>query len=183
MLAPADDDDKLTLVDSVSGLLAVASIVPLDDVGAEVTKVVVVVAAAVAKVVAAVVLAPAADDTDTDATGALEELVELFKCGLRITSAAGPGGGEPTTVLLTMLANGLIGVDPIDCFFCLGALGLNKTGSSVDWIILAIGVLFVFDNGQQTAGMMRLRKQTDCFSLALSKTNQIHLRISLHSPS
>ena len=100
-------------------------------------------------------------------------------------SEAGLGGGEPMMVLLTMLENGFNWLPPnwSGFFFCLGAFGLNKTGSSVDWIMFAIGVLFALDKGQQTAGMMRFLKQTDCFRRALSSTSQMHFLISLHSPS
>jgi len=93
------------------------------------------------------------------------------------------GRGRPTMVLLTMLANGRIGVEPKGCFFGLGALGLKRTGSSVDWIMFAMGVLLALDTGQQTAGMIRFLRQTDCLRRALSNTSQMHLRMSLHSPS
>ena len=37
--------------------------------------------------------------------------------------------------------------------------------------------------GQQTPGRSKLRKQIDCRSLVMSKTSQMHLRISEHSPT
>lgn len=117
---------------------------------------------------------------------AVDELA-FASCGwFLIISEAGLGGGDPMMVLLTMLANGRIICPPLPpggCFFCLGAFGRKRTGSRVDWIMLAIGVLLAEERGQQTAGIIRFLRHTDCFSRALSRTSQMHFRISLHSPS